>query len=69
MEIINKLGTEKTIDKLNKVFVDGNVLSANELNQVTAKVDEIIDNVTGLDLTLYRLVSELPSEGGGYRPN
>lgn len=55
ISVINKLETEKPIDKLNKVFVDGNVLSAGELNQVTSKVDEIVDVVN----------NTTPSTGGG----
>lgn len=33
------------IDKLNKTFVPEQVLKAEELNLITGKVDEIIDNI------------------------
>lgn len=33
------------IDKLNKTFVPEQVLEAEELNLITGKVDEIIDNI------------------------
>lgn len=33
------------IDKLNKIFVPEQVLEAEELNLITGKVDEIIDNI------------------------
>lgn len=31
------------IDKLNKTFVAEQVLSANEMNQLTAKIDELVE--------------------------
>lgn len=40
------------IDKLNKTFVSEQVLKAEELNLITGKVDEIIDNIPVVDSEL-----------------
>lgn len=33
------------VDKLNKTFVSEQVLTANEMNQLTQKIDELVDSV------------------------
>lgn len=34
------------MDNLNKTFQSGQILTADEMNQITGKIDEIIDNTT-----------------------
>lgn len=53
------------INKLNKTFISEQVLTAEEMNQITSKIDEVITSVNTHDTSLVEaanLVDELNGE-------